>query len=59
MGPHHKKKNGRLYFFKTGNLHRNFANINMYKNLIFYKGNPKSKEKNLNREEKRNIPLIK
>ena len=59
MGPHHKKKNGRLYFFKTGNLHRNFANINMYKNLIFYKGNPKSKEKNLNSEGKRNIPLIK
>ena len=61
MGPHHKKKNGRLFFIKTGNLHRNFANINMYKYLFFSKGNPKSEseEKNHNREGKRNIPLIK
>ena len=59
MGPHHKKKNGRLFFIKTGNLHRNFANINMYKHLIISKGNPKSEEKNHNKEGKRNIPLIK
>jgi len=59
MGPHHKKKSGRLFFIKTGNLHRNFANINMYKNLIITKGSTKSEDKNHNREGKRNNPLIK
>ena len=59
MGPHHKKKSGRLFFIKTGNLHRNFANINMYKNLIITKGSTKSEDKNQNREGKRNNPLIK
>ena len=55
-----QKQKGRMnYIIKTGNLHRNFANINMYKHLIISKGNPKSEEKNHNKEGKRNIPLIK
>jgi len=57
LGPHHKKKDGKLFLIKNGNLHRNYANINMNNYLIIRKGNPKSEEKNYYRDTKENIPF--
>ena len=57
VGLHHKKKDGRLFLIKNGNLQRNFGNINMNRHLIIRKGNPNSEEKNYNKSIKRNIPL--
>ena len=58
LGPHHKKKDGRLFLLKNGNLNRNYGNINMNKHLFIRKGNTKSEEKKYHRESKGNFAFI-
>ena len=55
LGPHHKKRDGRLFLIKNGNLNRNYGNINISKHLFIRKGNSKSEEKNYLRNAKGNI----
>ena len=55
LGPHHKKKDGRLFLIKNGNLNRNYGNINMDKHLFIRKGNPKSEENKYHRDIRGNI----
>ena len=55
LGPHHKKKDGRLFLIKDGNLNRNYGNINMNKHLFIRKGNSKSEEKKYHRDTKGNF----
>ena len=55
LGPHHKKKDGRLFLIKNGNLNRNYGNINMSKHLFIRRGNPRSEEKNNHKDAKGNF----
>jgi serine/threonine protein kinase len=55
LGPHHKKKDGRIFLIKNGNLNRNYGNINMSKHLFIRRGNPRSEEKNNHKDAKGNF----